>query len=316
MVKSSFDRKVFPLNAPSEALPLRHIPAGGRKPDWLRVLSPLHPDVFALRSRLGQDGLHTVCEEAQCPNIGECFRKGTATFMILGNLCTRACPFCDVEHGKPFPPDPREPLHLSAAVRRMNLRHVVVTSVDRDDLPDGGSSHFAAVVETLRQNVPSVRIELLVPDFRGCLPLAVETLSRALPDVLNHNIETVPRLYRKVRPGADYSHSLDLLSRFRRMHPGLPTKSGLMLGLGETDEEIASVLRDLRSAGCSMLTLGQYLPPSKTHLPVDRYVTPEAFSDWERFALREGFQQVSSGPLVRSSYHAEEHARELFSTHS
>ncbi len=236
--------------------------------------------------------------------------------MILGNLCTRACPFCDVEHGKPFPPDPEEPVHLAEAVKRMNLRHVVITSVDRDDLSDGGSRHFTTVVEILRQKVPSVRIELLVPDFRGCLSLAVETLSQALPDVLNHNIETVPRLYRKVRPGADYRHSLNLLSRFRQLHPFLPTKSGLMLGLGETEEEIASVLRDLRSAGCSMLTIGQYLPPSKTHLPVERYVTPEEFADWDQFAHNEGFRHVASGPLVRSSYHAEENANGLFSHHS
>ena len=231
--------------------------------------------------------------------------------MILGNLCTRACPFCDVEHGKPLPPDPGEPERVAQAVVTMNLRHVVVTSVDRDDLPDGGSRHFTAVVNALRRTAPKVRVEILVPDFRGCLSLAVEILSLALPDFLNHNIETVPRLYRKVRPGADYRHSLDLLSRFARLHPSLPTKSGLMLGLGETDEEIVSVVRDLRSTGCSMLTIGQYLPPSKSHLPVERYVSPEEFDAWRRFALEEGFKHVASGPLVRSSYHAEENAAGL-----
>lgn len=280
----------------------------GPKPSWLRVTSPLHPDVIALRTRFSREGLHTVCEEARCPNIGECFRKGTATFMILGNLCTRSCPFCDVDHGKPLPPDPGEPERVARSVVRMNLRHVVITSVDRDDLPDGGSRHFSFVIEALRQTTTSVRIEILVPDFRGCLPLAVDTLSRNLPDFFNHNIETVPRLYRKVRPGADYRHSLELLSHFSRRHPSVPTKSGLMLGLGETDAEVVSVIRDLRTAGCSMLTLGQYLSPSASHLPVERYVTPEEFEDWARFARKEGLAHVASGPLVRSSYHAEESA--------
>ena len=284
---------------PSARLPL--IP----KPSWLRVPSPLHPDVLALRKRLSESGLHTVCEEARCPNIGECFRQGTATFMILGNLCTRACPFCDVDHGKPLPPDPFEPEHLARAVVRMELRHVVVTSVDRDDLPDGGAAHFVKVIDALRNLAGKVTIEILVPDFRGCLPKALDILSRSLPDLFNHNMETVPRLYRKARPGADYAHSLELLSRFSRAHPDIPVKSGIMLGLGEEDAEVLDVIHDLRTAGCSMLTIGQYLSPSSAHLPVERYVSPAEFSRWESLALQAGFRNVAAGPLVRSSYHAE-----------
>lgn len=278
------------------------------KPSWLRVPSPLHPEVLALRKQFDEAGLHTVCEEARCPNIGECFRQGTATFMILGNLCTRACPFCDVDHGKPLPPDPFEPEQLARAVARMGLRHVVVTSVDRDDLHDGGAGHFVKVIDALRALTRKVRVEILVPDFRGCLPEALEILSRSRPDIFNHNIETVPRLYRKVRPGADYAHSLDLLSRFSRSHPDIPTKSGIMLGVGEEDTEVLGVIHDLRSAGCSMLTLGQYLSPSSSHLPVERYVAPSEFARWESIALKAGFLNVAAGPLVRSSYHAEETA--------
>lgn len=290
---------------PSARLPL--LP----KPSWLRVPSPLHPDVMALRKRLSESGLHTVCEEARCPNIGECFRQGTATFMILGNLCTRACPFCDVDHGKPLPPDPFEPEHLARAVVRMGLRHVVVTSVDRDDLPDGGAAHFVKVIDALRESAPGVTVEILVPDFRGCLPKALDTLSRSLPDLFNHNMETVPRLYRKARPGADYAHSLELLSRFSRAHPDIPVKSGIMLGLGEEDAEVLDVIHDLRAAGCSMLTIGQYLSPSSEHLPVERYVSPEEFSRWKSLAIQAGFRNVAAGPLVRSSYHAEQSASDV-----
>ncbi|MEY2342986.1 lipoyl synthase [Acidithiobacillus sp. IBUN Pt1247-S3] len=280
------------------------------KPAWLRVRSPLNPRVDELKAILRQANLHTVCEEASCPNLGECFGGGTATFMILGDLCTRRCPFCDVAHGRPQAPDPEEPEHLAQTVAQMGLRFVVVTSVDRDDLRDGGAGHFAAVIGALRQQCPELQIEILVPDFRGRLDKALDALAQCPPDVLNHNLETVPRLYAQARPGADYHHSLELLRRYGERHPAIPTKSGLMLGLGEEIDEIIEVMRDLRSAGCSLLTLGQYLAPSRHHHPVERYVAPEEFSRLEHIGLEIGFRHVAAGPLVRSSYHAEHSFRE------
>ncbi|HEY8555164.1 MAG TPA: lipoyl synthase, partial [Burkholderiales bacterium] len=256
--------------------------------------------------------LNTVCEEASCPNIGECFAHGTATFMIMGRLCTRRCPFCDVAHGRPDPLDPDEPENLARAVAAMGLRFVVITSVDRDDLRDGGAAHFVACIEAVRRHAPGTSIEVLVPDFRGRLAVALDTLGRALPDVFNHNLETVPRLYKAARPGADYRHSLELLRQFKERYPGIPTKSGLMVGLGETNEEIVEVMRDLRAVGCDMLTIGQYLQPSRHHLPVERYVTPAEFEEFARVGRALGFSSVASGPMVRSSYHAERQARGTF----
>lgn len=280
------------------------------KPAWLRVRSPLNPRVDELKGILRAANLHTVCEEASCPNLGECFGGGTATFMILGDLCTRRCPFCDVAHGRPQAPDPAEPEHLAQTVAQMGLRFVVVTSVDRDDLRDGGAGHFAAVIDSLRQHCPDLQVEILVPDFRGRLDKALDALAESPPDVLNHNLETVPRLYAQARPGADYQHSLELLRRHRERHPEIPTKSGLMLGLGEEIEEIIEVMHDLRNVGCSLLTLGQYLAPSRHHHPVQRYVSPEEFSRLQQIGLDMGFRHVASGPLVRSSYHAEHSFRE------
>jgi lipoic acid synthetase len=285
--------------------------APGRKPTWIRVKSPIHPEVGRLRSLLREHKLHTVCEEASCPNLGECFGGGTATFMIMGRLCTRRCPFCDVAHGRPRPLDPQEPASLAAAIAAMKLRYIVITSVDRDDLRDGGASHFVACIEAVRACAPTTAIEILVPDFRGRLAIALDTLARALPDVFNHNLETAPRLYRAARPGADYAHSLELLAAFKARHPHIPTKSGLMLGLGETDAEIEAVMRDLRAHGCDMLTIGQYLQPSRHHLPVERFVPPEQFARFERLGYELGFRHVASGPLVRSSYHADRQAHNL-----
>jgi lipoic acid synthetase len=255
--------------------------------------------------------LHTVCEEASCPNLGECFAHGTATFMILGDLCTRRCPFCDVGHGKPLPPDAEEPRHLAETIAAMALKYVVITSVDRDDLRDGGARHFADCIRAVREISPATKIEILTPDFRGRLDIALDELDRALPDVMNHNLETVPRLYKAARPGADYAHSLKLLQDFKARHPGIPTKSGLMVGLGETDEEILEVMRDLRAHGVDMLTIGQYLQPSSAHLPLLRYVPPEQFQAFARAAQEMGFKQAACGPMVRSSYHADLQAREL-----
>ncbi len=285
-------------------------PASLPKPAWLRVRSPLSPEVDRLKEILRDAKLHTVCEEASCPNLGECFRSGTATFMILGDLCTRRCPFCDVAHGRPSSPDPQEPGHLAETVARMGLRFVVVTSVDRDDLRDGGAGHFSQVIRALRAECPDLHVEILVPDFRGRLERALEILASTPPDIFNHNLETVPRLYAKVRPGADYQHSLKLLHRYRELQPGVPAKSGLMLGLGEELAEILLVMQDLRSSGCDLLTLGQYLAPSRHHLPVERYVTPEEFENLRQKGLEMGFRHVASGPLVRSSYHAEHSFRE------
>ena len=283
-----------------------------RKPAWIRVKLETGETVNRVRRLLREQGLHTVCEEAACPNLGECFGHGTATFMILGDLCTRRCPFCDVAHGRPLPPDAEEPRKLAEAVQTLGLNYVVITSVDRDDLRDGGAGHFAACVGALRQQAPATRIEILTPDFRGRLDAALLALAENPPDVFNHNLETVPRLYRAVRPGADYAVSLDLLRRFGAAHPAVPTKSGLMLGVGETLEEVAQVMADLREAGCAMLTIGQYLQPSPAHLPVSRYATPDEFAALEEKGYQLGFAQVASGPLVRSSYHADRQAQSLF----
>ena len=280
-----------------------------RKPPWIRAQAPTDPKVLALKALLREKRLHTVCEEAACPNLGECFSHGTATFMILGDLCTRRCPFCDVAHGRPAPPDPEEPRHLAEVVAGMGLSYAVITSVDRDDLPDGGAGHFAACIRALRALLPGLRVEVLVPDFRKRVGIALERLREAPPDVFNHNLETVPRLYRRVRPGADYRGSLLLLKRFKALHPEVPTKSGLMLGLGEDLDEVRAVLHDLREHDCEMLTVGQYLQPSRYHLPVERFVTPAEFRDLGDHARGLGFLRVASGPLVRSSYHADLQAR-------
>jgi len=286
--------KIAPLEGP---LP--------RKPPWIRVKAPLGPGVRRIKNLLRQQGLNSVCEEASCPNLAECFNHGTATFMIMGDLCTRRCPFCDVAHGRPKPLDEDEPEHLAQAVAAMGLKYVVITSVDRDDLRDGGAGHFAACVSCLRERCPDTRIEILVPDFRGRMDRALSALAEAPADVLNHNLETVPRLYRLARPGADYAWSLRLLQRFKEEHPSIPTKSGLMLGLGEERHEVEQVLRDLREHGCDMLTIGQYLQPSRHHLPVARYWEPQEFESLGELARGLGFASAASGPLVRSSYHAD-----------
>jgi lipoic acid synthetase len=279
-----------------------------RKPAWIRAKSPNTPQVLHLKAVLREHKLHTVCEEASCPNLGECFGHGTATFMIMGNICTRRCPFCDVAHGKPDMLDADEPDNLSRTIAAMGLNYVVITSVDRDDLRDGGAGHFKACIEAVRARSPHIRIETLVPDFRGRMTVALEILAQAPPDVFNHNLETVPRLYRQARPGADYAWSLQLLQRFKAHHPDIPTKSGLMLGLGETLDEIEQVMRDLRAHDCEMLTLGQYLQPSKHHLPVERFAPPEEFDRLAVLGQRMGFTNVASGPMVRSSYHADQQA--------
>ena len=281
------------------------------KPPWIRVraASP-NSRFYEIKRILREQNLHTVCEEASCPNIAECFGKGTATFMILGDICTRRCPFCDVAHGRPLAPDGEEPKHLAETIALLKLRYVVVTSVDRDDLRDGGAAHFVACIQEIRKTSPATTIEVLVPDFRGRLERALEVLVAAPPDVMNHNLETVPRLYRTARPGGDYAHSLRLLQEFKRRHPAVPTKSGLMVGLGETDEEILAVMRDLRAHGVDMVTIGQYLQPSPHHLPVERYVEPAAFARFEEQALKLGFRHAAVGALVRSSYHADRQAEE------
>jgi lipoic acid synthetase len=291
-------------------LPVRVEPTvvAPRKPAWIRVKAPTGPAVQRLKALLREQGLHTVCEEASCPNLGECFSHGTATFMIMGDVCTRRCPFCDVAHGRPAPLDPAEPGHLAETVALLGLRYVVVTSVDRDDLRDGGAGHFVDCIRALRARAPCTRVETLVPDFRGRMEAALSVLVTAPPDVFNHNLETVPRLYRAVRPGAAYAGSLELLRRFKEAQPGVPTKSGLMLGLGETLPEVEVVLRDLRAHGCDMLTLGQYLQPSRHHLPVTRFVPPEEFAELGALARALGFRNVASGALVRSSYHADRQA--------
>jgi lipoic acid synthetase len=279
-----------------------------KKPDWIRVKAGNSQAFYEVKRKLRENNLHTVCEEASCPNIGECFGKGTATFMILGDLCTRRCPFCDVAHGRPKPPDPDEPAHLARTIADMALRYVVITSVDRDDLREGGAQHFVDCIRAVRSASPQTRIEILTPDFRGRAQKALDILAAGLPDVMNHNLETVPRLYKQARPGADYKHSLELLRDFKQRFSDLPTKSGIMVGLGETDEEILEVMRDLRAHDVDMLTVGQYLQPTTGHLPVMRYVEPARFKDFERAAQEMGFKHAACGPLVRSSYHADEQA--------
>jgi len=279
-----------------------------KKPEWIRVKAGNSQTFYEVKRRLRSHNLHTVCEEASCPNIGECFGKGTATFMILGELCTRRCPFCDVAHGRPKPPDPEEPINLARTIADMGLKYVVITSVDRDDLRDGGAQHFADCIGAVRAHSPATRIEILTPDFRGRLEKALDVLGVGLPDVMNHNLETVPRLYKMARPGADYRHSLRLLHDFKRRYRDIPTKSGLMVGLGESDEEILDVMRDLRAHEVDMLTIGQYLQPTRGHLPVLRYVEPARFKEFEAAARGMGFRHAACGPLVRSSYHADEQA--------
>ncbi|MCG5500871.1 lipoyl synthase [Ectothiorhodospira lacustris] len=279
-----------------------------RKPPWIRARAQGGPEVQRLKRVLRDSHLHTVCEEAACPNLGECFGHGTATFIIMGDICTRRCPFCDVAHGRPNPLDPEEPVNLARTVQAMGLRYVVITSVDRDDLRDGGAAHFVDCIRETRALCPDTRIETLVPDFRGRMEIALEILAQTPPDVFNHNLETVPRLYRQVRPGADYAWSLALLKAFKARHPDIPTKSGLMLGLGEDSAEVEATLKDLRDHDCEMLTLGQYLQPSRHHLPVSRFVTPEEFDRLAEAAYALGFSQVASGPMVRSSYHADRQA--------
>ena len=291
-------------------IPIKVVPTEQplRKPDWIRIRLSANPDVDRIKQILRRRNLASVCEEASCPNLSECFSHGTATFMVMGEICTRRCPFCDVAHGKPNPLDPDEPRQLAEAVAEMKLRYVVVTSVDRDDLKDSGAGHFAACIDAVRSLNPSTTLEVLVPDFRGRMDVALSILANTPPDVFNHNLETVPRLYKKARPGADYAWSLDLLARYKAMQPSVLTKSGLMLGLGETYEEVVEVMRDCREHRVDMLTLGQYLQPSRDHLPVDRYVHPDEFNALADEAKALGFKQVASGPLVRSSYQADQQA--------
>ncbi|MCP5419390.1 MAG: lipoyl synthase [Gammaproteobacteria bacterium] len=284
-----------------------------RKPAWIRAKFPGTPEVLRLKKVLRQNSLNTVCEEASCPNLGECFGHGTATFMIMGDICTRRCPFCDVGHGRPNPLDVQEPENLAQTIAAMALNYVVVTSVDRDDLRDGGAGHFAACIQAVRARNPTIVIEILTPDFRGRMDTALSLLEQTPPDVFNHNLETVPRLYRQARPGADYQHSLRLLQLFKERCPTVPTKSGLMLGLGETLPEVEDVMSDLRAHGVEMLTLGQYLQPSVHHLRVERYVTPEEFDRLRQVGEDMGFSHVAAGPMVRSSYHADQQAKGVLS---
>ncbi len=292
-------------------IPIKIVPVNEplRKPEWIRVKAGNSAGRFGeIKAMLREKKLHTVCEEAACPNIGECFGRGTATFMILGDICTRRCPFCDVGHGQPLPPNPNEPAELAHSVATLKLNYVVITSVDRDDLRDGGAQHFVDVIRAVRDASPKTTIETLVPDFRGRLDVALEVLGQCLPDVLNHNMETVQRLYKQARPGADYAHSLKLMKDFKARYPQVKTKSGLMVGLGETDEEILEVMRDLRAHDVEMLTIGQYLAPSGHHLPVSRYVHPDTFKMFEEEALKMGFSGAACAPMVRSSYWADQQA--------
>lgn len=298
---------------------LKHRPDPERerlaKPHWIRAKLPKAKDIHRiteLKQILREHQLHTVCEEASCPNLGECFGHGTATFMIMGDICTRKCPFCDVKHGRPKALDQQEPHHLATTIKAMRLKYVVITSVDRDDLRDGGARHFLACVQAIREQAPDTQIETLVPDFRGRLTVALDLLAQCPPDVLNHNLETVPRLYEQARPGADYQASLDLLQRFKTLHPQVKTKSGLMVGLGESYAEMLEVLKDLRAHQVDMLTVGQYLQPSVHHLAVERYWTPDEFKQLQEDAYALGFSHVASGPMVRSSYHADLQAKGEF----
>ncbi|MFK8067025.1 MAG: lipoyl synthase [Gammaproteobacteria bacterium] len=289
-------------------IPIKIIPTEGkipRKPAWIKAKAPTDPNVLRIKNLIKEKKLNTVCEEASCPNLGECFAHGTATFMIMGELCTRRCPFCDVAHGRPQPLDQNEPQNLADAIETMELNYVVITSVDRDDLRDGGGEHFANCINKIRQQNAEIKIEILVPDFRGRMKKALDNLEQGLPDVFNHNLETIPRLYKQVRPGADYQWSLDLIKEFKNRHSTVPTKSGLMLGLGETLNEVKDVLRDLKDHNCDMITLGQYLQPTRYHLPVERFVTPEEFDQLQQFGIELGFDNIASAPMVRSSYHAD-----------
>ncbi len=290
---------------PVKVIPTTELPA---KPDWIRVKIPASPKINHIKQKLREHKLASVCEEASCPNLGECFSNGTATFMIMGEICTRRCPFCDVAHGKPKPLDENEPAELASAIAEMGLRYVVITSVDRDDLKDSGATHFANCIRETRAHNPGIKVEVLVPDFRGRMDIALEILKDTPPDVFNHNLETVPRLYRQARPGADYQWSLDLLQKYKAQNPDVITKSGIMLGLGETFEEVQEVLRDLKAHDVDMVTLGQYLQPSKDHLKVDRFVHPDEFEALRIYGEELGFRQIASGPLVRSSYHADKQA--------
>jgi lipoic acid synthetase len=297
--------------AKTARIPIKIVPAERlKKPDWIRVRLGNAERFQQVKDILREQKLHTVCEEATCPNISECFGKGTATFMILGDLCTRRCPFCDVAHGRPKPPDVDEPVHLAETIAALKLKYVVITSVDRDDLRDGGAAHFKDCIREVRARSPQTRIEVLVPDFRGRLDVALDILSECPPDVMNHNLETVPRLYKQARPGSDYAHSLKLLKDFKARFPDIPAKSGLMVGLGETDQEIVEVMRDLRAHDVDMLTIGQYLQPSAHHLPVLRYVEPAVFDQFTKTAEALGFVHAACGPLVRSSYHADQQAHD------
>lgn len=294
-------------------IPIKVVPKDEplKKPAWLKVRLPSASQANKVRHMLRNNKLHTVCEEAACPNLPECFGHGTATFMILGQVCTRRCPFCEVGHGRPLPVDEQEPAHLAEAAESMKLKYVVITSVDRDDLRDGGAKHFSDCVRAVREARPDIKVEILTPDFRGRMEIALDELSVSPPDVFNHNMETVPRLYKQARPGADYQWSLDLIKLFGARHPTIPTKSGLMVGLGETVEELKETMRDLRAHGCRMLTIGQYLAPSSSHLPVERYYPPEEFEMLREYGESIGFEHVASGPLVRSSYHADQQAKAL-----
>jgi len=296
--------------AKTSRIPIKIVPAEQlKKPDWIRVRAALPSSRFyEIKQILREHKLHTVCEEASCPNIGECFGKGTATFMIMGDKCTRRCPFCDVGHGRPDPLDPEEPINLARTIAALKLKYVVITSVDRDDLRDGGASHFVECIRQIRELSPETRIEVLVPDFRGRDDRALEILKAAPPDVMNHNLETAPRLYKQARPGSDYQFSLNLLKKFKALHPDVPTKSGIMVGLGETDEEILQVMADMRAHDIDMITIGQYLAPSGHHLPVTRYVHPDTFRMFEQKAIEMGFSHAAVGAMVRSSYHADKQA--------
>jgi len=291
-------------------IPVKVVPSTKvkRKPSWIRAKAPTTSEVKRLKKVLREQKLVTVCEEAACPNLGECFTKGTATFLIMGDICTRRCPFCDVGHGRPDPLDENEPSSLAETIKAMALKYVVITSVDRDDLRDGGAQHFVDCIQKVRELNPEIRIEILTPDFRGRMEIALDILGKAPPNVFNHNLETVPRLYKQSRPGADYQWSLDLIKNFKQQHPNVPTKSGLMLGLGEELDEVREVMQDLRDHNCDMLTLGQYLQPSLDHLAVDRFVTPDEFKALEIAGYEMGFSHVASGPMVRSSYFADEQA--------
>ena len=291
---------------PVKVIPTTELP---KKPDWIRVKIPVSPKIAHIKNTLRKHKLASVCEEASCPNLGECFSNGTATFMIMGEICTRRCPFCDVAHGKPKPLDQNEPLEMATAISEMGLVYVVITSVDRDDLKDSGAQHFASCISETRRLNPEIQIEVLVPDFRGRLDIALDILERTPPDVFNHNLETVPRLYKQARPGADYQWSLELLKAYKQRKPNVTTKSGVMLGLGETIDEVKEVLKDLKNHNVDMITLGQYLQPSKDHLRVDRFVHPDEFNDLREFGEALGFLHIASGPLVRSSYHADKQAQ-------